>query len=537
MRPHTLLWLALSALTAPVVSAQTPLAVEVAASGLAGPLAIAHAPGDYGRLFVVERPGSIRVLKSGGPLPTPFLDISSIVESLQGERGLLGLAFHPDFATNGWFFVNYTRQPDGATVVARYKVSAGNPDVADPASALTIITIPQPFDNHNGGDLKFGPDGFLYIGLGDGGLGGDPFENGQNLAQLLGKFLRIDVNASTVAAPYAVPTTNPFLSTPGARPEIWSLGWRNPWRYSFDRLTGDLWVGDVGQEHREEVDLEAPGAGGLNYGWRCIEGDLCTNYSGSTCTCPNPAFTPPIYVYPHDSSECCIIGGCVYRGAAIPDLRGAYFYSDFCSQRIFSIRWNGTSVFGKKEHTAELAPPPPLVSALIASFGEDAAGELYFCTLLGDVFKIVPQSPVKAGITTYGAGLPGCAGVQSIAASSNPVLSNPIFELLCDHAPANALGLALLGDAKLDPFVDSLFLGLPLAIDVFGTSFLQGLDFVSDAAGDGRAALPIPNAPILVGRTFYAQGIWVWGSGPGAACNSSIFGMSSTDGLEITILP
>ncbi len=241
---------------------------EVIASGLQAPVFITHAGDNSGRLFVLEQPGRIRVIKQGMLLSTPYLDITSLV-LYGGERGLLGLAFHPNYKQNGTFYVNYTRQTDGATVIARYRVSATNPDLADSASATILMIIPQPYANHNGGCLQFGQDGYLYIGMGDGGSGGDPQNYAQNINSLLGKMLRIDVNNGN---PYAIPPDNPYVNRDGAD-EIWALGLRNPWRFSFDRLTGDLYIADVGQNAWEEVNFQAANAqGGINYGWRCREG-------------------------------------------------------------------------------------------------------------------------------------------------------------------------------------------------------------------------------------------------------------------------
>ena len=243
------------------------------------PVDITHC-GDN-RLFVVEQQGFIWVLDSLGKRSTkPFLDIDMPVNSNSNEQGLLGLAFHPDYAKNGWFFVNYTRS-DGDTRISRFSVSPTNPNIADPNTERIILEVDQPFANHNGGGLKFGPDGYLYIALGDGGSGGDPFGNGQNNNTFLGKFLRIDVSNTNPSAPYSIPPDNPFVGNTVYRPEIWSTGWRNPWRFSFDRLTGDLWVGDVGQNAREEIDFEPTKTPGRNYGWRCREGNQ--NYSSGGC--------------------------------------------------------------------------------------------------------------------------------------------------------------------------------------------------------------------------------------------------------------
>ncbi|MCS7249124.1 MAG: PQQ-dependent sugar dehydrogenase [Anaerolineales bacterium] len=341
---------------------------EVIASGLQAPVDITHAGDGSGRLFVVEQPGRIRVIKQGTLLSTPFLDITSLV-LYGGERGFLGLAFHPNYKQNGYFYVNYTRKPDGATVVARYRVSTQNPDVADPSSALTLLLIPQPYANHNGGCLKFGPDGYLYIGMGDGGSGGDPHNYAQNKDSLLGKMLRIDVDHGN---PYAIPANNPFVNQPGAD-EIWALGLRNPWRFSFDRLTGDLYIADVGQNAWEEVNFQpANAAGGINYGWRCREGAHPYN---SSPPCNSASFlatlTDPFTEYGHDEGRS-VTGGFVYRGSRYPNLYGTYFFADYVNGKIWSIKKLSDSPLTWSARTLEIQ-----AGFNISSFGEGEDGELY----------------------------------------------------------------------------------------------------------------------------------------------------------------
>jgi glucose/arabinose dehydrogenase len=339
--------------------AQLTLGFEPVAAGLHSPVGVVDAGDGSGRLFIVEQAGRILIHDGSQVLASAFLDVSALV-SCCGEQGLLGLAFHPDYATNGLFYVDYTNTA-GDTVIARYHVSADS-NVADPASARILLTIAQPFANHNGGQLAFGPDGFLYIGMGDGGSAGDPDNRAQNLGDLLGKLLRIDVDG---AFPYAIPATNPFRNTPGARPEIWAFGLRNPWRFSFDRQTGDLFIADVGQSSREEVDFQpAASAGGENYGWRRMEGTLCFNPSSG---CNDGTLTLPILEYDH-SLGCSITGGYRYRGGRFPQLVGRYFYGDFCSGRI----WNGIQT-GQTWSSTQLID----TTLQITSFGEDAGGELY----------------------------------------------------------------------------------------------------------------------------------------------------------------
>ena len=361
-------------------------AIEVA-SGLSAPVGVAAPPGDPDRLFIVEQnSGQIKILKNGSVLGTPFLDIGALASS-GGERGLLSMAFHPNYASNGFFYVDYTDN-SGDTVIARYTVS-GDPDIANPASALTILTIDQPFSNHNGGQLQFGPDGYLYIGTGDGGAADDPGNRAQSLGSLLGKMLRLDVDA---AAPY-IPSGNKYGD------EIWSVGYRNPWRFSFDRLTGDMYVGDVGQDAREEIDFEPFGApSGLNYGWDCREGLIPTPTSsgGYGCVATDPDLVDPILDVRHSGDPthpgfiCSIIGGYVYRGCDIPSLHGTYFYADYCGNWIFSIKYDGTTVTEQTNRTSELGP----LSSIVA-FGEDGLGEMYIVAG-SSVYKIVPVdlSPV-----------------------------------------------------------------------------------------------------------------------------------------------
>lgn len=339
--------------------AQLTIGFEPVATGLSSPLGLVHAGDGSGRLFIVEQTGRIKIFDGTAVLATPFLDVSALV-SCCGERGLLGLAFHPDYRTNGIFFVHYTNTA-GNTTLVRYRVSS-NPNVADAASAQIILNVTQPFANHNGGQIAFGPDRFLYIGLGDGGDAGDPGNRAQNLGTLLGKILRIDVDNGT---PYAIPATNPFRSTQAALPEIWAYGLRNPWRFSFDRQTGDLFIADVGQSAREEVNFQPAGSpGGQNYGWRLMEGTACFNPSTG---CNNGTLTLPILDYDH-SLGCSITGGYRYRGRRFPQYAGRFFYGDFCSGRIWAAAQSGATW-----STTELMD----TTLSITSFGEDEGGELY----------------------------------------------------------------------------------------------------------------------------------------------------------------
>jgi len=351
--------------------------------GLQSPVYATDAQDGSGRFFIVEQIGRIRVLKNGQLLATPFLDIHSLVVS-GGERGLLSVAFHPDFASNGVFVVNYTRaSPNAAdvgdTVIARYRVTPPGADVANPSTGQTLLTIDQPQPNHNGGLAMFGPDGMLYIGMGDGGSAGDlgaghaPQGNGQSLGTLLGKMLRIQVGRT---GPYTVPGDNPSLGA-GTRPEIWAYGLRNPWRFSFDRATGDMYIGDVGQNVWEEIDVQPAGsAGGTNYGWPVWEG--AHPYRGGSLV----GDTKPVADYSHAGGNCSVTGGYVYRGTRVPSLRGFYFYGDYCSGRLWSL-----VQLGGQWHASLILD----TDLLISSFAEDETGELYIVDLRGSVYRFDPK--------------------------------------------------------------------------------------------------------------------------------------------------
>lgn len=340
------------------------------ASGFNQPVNIAHAGDSSGRMFVVERAGVIKLVRNGTVSAAPFLDISGLVQSTGGEQGLLGIAFPPGFSTKQYFYVDYTGLSGvtGDTVVARYPVSA-DPDLADPAGGVTILSQAQPFANHNGGHLAFGPDGFLYLALGDGGNSGDPLNNAQNLTVLLGKILRIDVEAGV--SPYAIPASNPFNS------EVWAFGLRNPWRFAFDRGSGDLYIADVGQNQFEEVNFQpAASNGGENYGWNIMEGMHCF----TDPACSQAGLTLPVAEYDHLSGDCSVTGGFVYRGAQYPSLQGIYLYGDFCSGRIWGLRRNGPVWENQLLLDTTLN---------ISSFGEDEAGNLYVADMTtGVIYKI-----------------------------------------------------------------------------------------------------------------------------------------------------
>ena len=349
--------------------APVELQLELVVSGLDQPVDLA-APLADPRLFVVEKTGAIRVVRDGVMRTDPFLDLSDSVSG-GGEQGLLGLAFHPRYATTGLFFVNYT-DGAGATKVVRYEVS-GDPDIADPGSATVILTVPQPFANHNGGGIRFGPDGMFYIALGDGGSGGDPQGNGQNPNTLLGTLLRIDVDQGT---PYAIPPDNPFVGG-GGLPEIWAYGLRNPWRFSFDHVANRLYIGDVGQGTIEEIDAVPATWGGINFGWNVMEGSTCFGAPA----CDTNGLTMPVVEYDHGDG-CSVTGGYVYRGVRIPELDGTYFYSDWCGGWLRSFRIE--SGVATESQTWNV----PIVEQA-TSFGQDGVGELYMLSGLGDVYRIV----------------------------------------------------------------------------------------------------------------------------------------------------
>jgi glucose/arabinose dehydrogenase len=358
----------LAAVTAPLSADTTPsiptVALEsVVMAGLQSPVYVTHAGDGSGRLFIVEQPGRVRLIKQNRLLEQPFLDIAARVR-FAGEQGLLGLAFHPAYKKNGRVFVNYVRASDGHTVIAEFRVSS-NPDVVS-ADERVLLTVPQPYPNHKGGMVEFGPDGFLYIALGDGGSGGDPGNRGQNTSELLGKMLRIDVDHG---APYGIPRDNPFVAG-GGRPEIFAHGLRNPWRFSFDRQTGDLWAADVGQHKWEEIDVVVRGG---NYGWKVMEGTHCFAPAEG---CVQTGLVQPVAEYGHEEGRCAITGGYVYRGARLPALRGIYLFGDFCSGEIFSLSSGVRQTL--------------LATGLrIASFGQDQDGELYVVGHGGTIHRIV----------------------------------------------------------------------------------------------------------------------------------------------------
>jgi glucose/arabinose dehydrogenase len=359
-----------------------PIRLEPVARGLSNPVGLVHAGDGTGRLFIVEQPGMIRVLEKGTLRKQPFLDLKDKV-LMGGEMGLLGLAFHPHFKENGRLFVNYNSKVNGTvgglnTIIAEFRVGR-NAERVDPATERTILEISQPYSNHKGGHLAFGPDGMLYIGTGDGGKGNDPHDNGQSPGTLLGKMLRIDVDKPEGGKAYGIPPDNPFVGQPKARSEIWAYGLRNPWRYSFDALTGLLYAGDVGQNEREEIDVVRKGR---NYGWRIMEGTICT--PGVNSECEKSGLELPIHDYPR-SEGFVVIGGYVYRGKTFSGLCGVYVYGDYGNGRISGLRYDGRSVTANSTLLE--------TQRRISSFGEDEQHELYVVDHKGEVLKIVSAKP------------------------------------------------------------------------------------------------------------------------------------------------
>lgn len=359
------------------------LELELFASNLDSPVNIKHGGDD--KLYVVEQAGYIRIINTNGTInATPFLDIDNIVINTGNERGLLGLAFHPNYASNGYLFVYYINN-SGNTVISRFTRNATNPLIADSNSEFIILTYTQPYSNHNGGDLAFGSDGYLYVSSGDGGSGGDPQDNSQNTLSLLGKILRLDINSTTAAQNYSIPDSNPFVGDSNSRGEIWAYGLRNAWKFSFDRLNGDVWIADVGQNAYEEINhvSAADAAAGLNYGWRCYEGDA--PYNSTDCSAPS-FYTFPIDVYSHSGDgqfKCSITGGYRYRGTEFSAFDGWYFFADYCSGEIGYLVYNEIADTWNRTFDASF-------NGNWSAFGEDINGELYVSDISsGNIYKIV----------------------------------------------------------------------------------------------------------------------------------------------------
>jgi len=470
----------------PVTSA--PLTTLQIASGLSNPTFLTAPPGDLNRLFVTEQAGRIRVILNGSLLPTPFLDISALTASPgnggQGEQGLLSLAFDPGYAMNGRFYVFYTPVSGGENLVARYTRSLESADLADPASGVIAFAVPHPGPFHNGGMLAFGPaDGFLYVSSGDGGDYCDRVDHAQDGSLDMGKILRLDVSG----LPATVPGSNPFVGPDGVNDEIWAMGLRNPWRFAFDRLTADLYIGDVGQSQREEIDhQDVSSPGGENYGWNLYEGLECPNPSCGSATCSVPSYAPPLLDYDH-TEGCAVTGGYVYRGCRMPDLSGTYFYGDFCSAFVRTFRLSAGAVTDPRDLTAELDPGGGLSIDWITSFGEDARGEIYIvdggesATNSGEIYKIVP---VFGHLEVSGSGATPFAVTPSKwsweplgGTTSYPISAYRVYRAASPAGPFACLhegpGFTWTGDAETPP-LRSAYYYLVTALNAAGSETSPG---------------------------------------------------------------
>ena len=459
----------ISLTAAPQSSAQVELENEIVATGLTQPLLVLAPPGDRDRIFILEQPGRVRIVKNGTLLGTSFLDVTAL-NSYGGERGLLGMAFHPDYANNGWFYVNYTNN-SGATVVARYTVSA-NPDVANASSAQTIITIPQPYSNHNGGDIRFGPDGYLYVAMGDGGSGGDPGNRAQNGLTLIGKMLRLDVDNGL---PYSIPPSNPFVGDPNVLDEIWALGLRNPWRFNFDSETGDMYIADVGQNQWEYVHVEPAGSpGGLNYGWRIVEGSHCFIPASG---CNTAGLEMPVYEYQHRFTPTfrnCIIGSEVYRGRSMATMQGRYFFTDAGSRELWSFRYTGNGNYASfTDHTAESG-----INGSGRSLGVDADGELYVCGS-SNVMRVVPKG-LRLDVPHLAVGVADTILVSNATPNSPVYLAYSLFGV--GATPVSQLG-----------------------VTVYLQNPVHAATTTSNANGNASFGVVAPGA--LAGRTIYLEAV------------------------------
>ena len=500
------------------------MTVELVADGFNRPLFVTSTPDPTDtRLFVLEQnTARIRIIKDGQVLGTPFLDLGSEASS-GGERGLLGMAFHPDysFPTNRRFFVNFTNN-SGNTRVWQFKVDPGDEDQAL-GNHQNIQAFSQPFSNHNGGSLQFGADGMLYISTGDGGSANDPGNRAQDLTTRLGKMLRLDIDLP----PPFIPPDNPFVGMGGGvREEIWAYGLRNPWRFSFDRQTGDMYIGDVGQGAREEVSFQAAAsAGGENYGWRCMEGFNCTGLSG--CTCDDVALTDPIHEYTHGGGNCSITGGYMYRGPS-PALQGLYFFADFCSDRIWTFEYDGVNLTNLTDRTAELDPPGPQDIESISSFGEDSLGNLYIVDHAdGEIWRVKGCESRNFCQTSPNSADPVGAIISS---SGSHNLTDNAFVLNATSGVPDQFGFFFYGD---DPVQVPLGDGFRCA---GGNLFRILPPLKNDGNGDVALAVDL-NAPpftgagaVVSGTTYYFQH---WFRDPAAAGA----GFNFTDGLQVVFCP
>ena len=505
---------ALLSLPTASVDAQT-MRLQRIVNGLNQPV-FATAPEGDERIFIVAKRGVVKMLVGGAILPVNFLSIATQVSNT-GEQGLLGMAFHPNYANNGWVYFNYTNN-GGSTVISRFTLSATNPNRLDHSSEEILLTIAQPYSNHNGGWIGFGPDGYLYIATGDGGSANDPGCRAQNKLNLLGKMLRIDVDSGL---PYAIPVDNPFVGDPDYAPEIYHLGLRNPWRNSFDRLTGDLFIGDVGQDAREEISFSAAGVDGLNFGWKAEEGNRCNSTSGCgglVQSCGHSSYREPIYELLQGGfgGPGSITGGYVYRGCAIPSMQGTYFFADYIDDKIRSFDYDvmTKTVNNFTDRTAELTPA---VGTLIniASFAEDGFGEILIIetTGNGEIYKIVPVNAGTAGANTFRNG----AGTNSTcyAGRSLPIMGN-FWSATIDttmHPNATLAGIV----AYTAPSSGTILSGGEALIDLASSKLFQVI-VPATSAEPAVISGPIPCDPAIDGLITYTQAFIL--GGPWELCNA-----------------
>ena len=511
------LFLALALAPARAAAQGTPApTLEPVLTGLSSPVFLTSARDGTNRLFVVEQPGRIKVLPPGATTPTVFLDITARVIA-GGEQGLLGLAFHPQFASNRRLFVNYTRRPDGATVIAEYRVSAANPNLVDQAETVLLV-IPQPFANHNGGMIAFGPDGLLYIGMGDGGAANDPGNRAQNVEDLLGKMLRINVDQPNGSVPYSSPPDNPFFGPAGGRDEIYATGLRNPFRFSFDRSTGQLYLGDVGQGVREEIDIITRGG---NYGWRVFEGTRCTGLGPAACDAAN--FVAPVAEYDHTGGRCSVTGGYVYRGTRATLPAGTYIFGDFCTGEIFQLQ--GTTMSFLRG-----------TGVNISSFGEDEAGELYVVNLGGTVQRLTNSactysvSPEFPGAAAAGETIRLSVTAQAGCAWS--AVSNSDFITVTAGASGAGNGLV---DLTVAPNTTGLFRRGTVSVagrlititqadkDCSYTTNPVGLDEFPAAGGQGSFQIVAPAGCAWVAESFASDWITITSGASGTGTGTVTF--------------
>lgn len=480
--------LALALLALHSLEAQS-FGTQLFVAGLQRPVYVGSPPADHSRVMVIEQLAQrIRLVKDGVLLATPFLTVPT-ASTAGNERGMLGLAFHPDYTLNGQFFVYYT-DTVGNIQIARYVRSATNPDVANPMGT-TLFSVTQTLANHNGGCLAFGPDGFLWIGIGDGG----PSSNGQNRTVQFGKLLRIDVNTPSGGLIWSNPASNPYVGATAGHDSVMHYGLRNPWRFSFDRWSGDLWIGDVGNAAVEEIDFLAAGTpGGRNFGWSCWEGN--TAYSPGGCAAQS-TMDAPLHEYTHSINGTCVIGGHVYRGNAIEGLQGTYFFSDCTSAKIWSLRRSASgSVSQFTDRTTQLDPPGTLSIATVSSFGEDAAGELYICDLYGgEIFKLMPTAPSAAALLVRTTPPQLGTSINFTLNSTTDPLKSWVFAFAGGSLPGTPLP-----DGRIIPVNLDAISNLALAP---GSPFFPNNYGVLSAAGSGNASVLLPVYPPLVGMTLH----------------------------------